>query len=373
MRFRAKSHDRVMSDFDTLSSRYGVNSFQMADNILDMQHLRTVIPALAQAGAPYEIFYEIKANLRREQVLSLAAAGVTKVQPGIESLHDDLLKLMAKGSTAAINIELMKHLREAGIDSGWYLLVGFPGEDDHWHAEVAAWLPLISHLQPPAGVVQVRYDRFSVYHQDPARYSLSLSPYPAYSSVYPSKPERLQDLAYFFRDANSAIDPPDAPGLAALKSAVKLWQRVFGQELRPVLCALDRGDVIEIFDTRPAAIARRTELGGLEAGVYRACQPPATRDALHRRFISPGAATEAEVDAAIAGLESKAILLNTHGKFIALAVPGDMPSIKGRDQPPGGWTRGTDLPFHIAVARARAHLLAVAPSQESIAVPALVD
>ena len=59
----------------------------MADNILDMNHFRSVLPALAQAGTPYELFYEIKANLRREQVATLAASGVTKVQPGIESLR----------------------------------------------------------------------------------------------------------------------------------------------------------------------------------------------------------------------------------------------------------------------------------------------
>lgn len=360
MRYRSKRHGRVLDEMEQLATRYGINNFQVADNILDMQHLRTVLPALARAGSPYELFYEIKANLRREQVATLAAAGVTKVQPGIEALHDGLLKLMAKGSTAAINISLLRHMREVGINSVWLMLVGFPGEQDAWHAEVASWLPLISHLQPPADVVRVRIDRFSVYHQDPARYGLDLRPFPSYQAVYPSTPERLADLAYFFRDENTADARTDAPGVASLRRAVAEWIRAFGKGLRPILCARDCGDTIEFIDTRPVAVARRFTLSGLEAQVYRACEPPVARRALRERLRTPGVVAEAAIDAALAALEAWGVLLHTSGRLVALAVPGDVPKLRGLHEESHGWTTGLDEPFDVALERARERMRTLA-------------
>jgi len=359
MGFRAKSPARVLAELDSLASRYGIRRFQVADNILDMHQLRTVMPALAEAGAPYEFFYEIKANLRREQVAALAQAGVTKVQPGIEALHDDLLKLMAKGNSTAINLQLLKHVREFGIHCVWLVLVGFPGEDDRWHEEVAAWLPLICHLQPPSAVVHVRYDRFSVYHQDPARYGLRLVPYPAYAAVYPSAPERLQDLAYFFCDADGPTYPADTPGIAALRRAIRVWQELFTGTLRPVLCVTDEGEGVEVFDTRPCASERRTVLTGLDAQVYRACEPPVSRTELRARCAGAGGVTAGDVDAAVARLASRKLVLEVHGRLVALGVPGDVPLLRGREEAPGGWVEGANLPLTVAVDRALAHLRAL--------------
>jgi hypothetical protein len=45
-------------------------------------------------------------------------------------------------------------------------------------------------------VVHVRYDRFSVYFNEPGKYGLDLRPFPAYAAVYP-----LQDL----------VEPVDYP------------------------------------------------------------------------------------------------------------------------------------------------------------------
>jgi ribosomal peptide maturation radical SAM protein 1 len=371
MRFRAKNTERVLQEFDALASRYEVDEFQVADNILDMHHLRTVMPALEQAGAPYKLFYEIKANLRREQVAALAAAGVTRVQPGIESLNDNLLKLMAKGSTAAINIELLKHTRQYGIGTVWLLLVSFPGEEDSWHHQVAAWIPLLHHLEPAAEVAHIRYDRFSVYHSNPAAHNLDLTPFPAYSRVYPTPPERLKNLAYFFRDRNSPI-LEETSGITAMRASLKQWNQVFDRNVRPVLCSDDKGDAIHIYDTRSIAPARRVTLMGLEAEAYRACDPAISRDALRKRLTAGGTVTEAEADAAIASLEARLIVLDTHSKLVALCIPGDIAQPKGLDQAPGGWVVGIEDPMPLAIARARERLRELQARIKSMA-PALVN
>jgi ribosomal peptide maturation radical SAM protein 1 len=371
MRFRAKSPERVLSEFETLSKRHDVTCFQMADNILDMHHLRTVIPALAEAGAPYDLFYEIKANLRREQVQALAAGGVVKVQPGVESLHDGLLKLMAKGSSASINIELLKHLREVGISCVWLFLADFPGETDDWHREVAEWLPLLHHLQPPSDVVPVRFDRFSVYHQEPEKHGLKLVPYPAYAAIYPSTPEKLLELAYFFRNGNAAHRPLDTPGIALLRVAVRNWYLSWCRDIPPVLCIDDDGETISIFDTRGVAVERRMKLTGLEAKAYRSCSPPMAREALRKQLCAAGAASAEEAETIIAGLIAKRIVLDTGSKLVSLAVPGDIPPMRGLDPAAGGWTIGFDRPFESAIDIARTRLKQLRqPAEEQAPEPA---
>jgi ribosomal peptide maturation radical SAM protein 1 len=341
MSYRAKSAGRARAELAELAGRHAVPRFQVADNILDMGHLRTLIPELAATGAPYQLFYEVKANLRREQVAALAAAGVIKIQPGIEALHDGLLRLMAKGNTAAINLQLLKYAREYGISCVWLLLAGFPGEDDRWHAEVAAWLPLIHHLQPPAAVVRVRYDRFSVYHQHPETYGLDLRPHPTYASVYPVSAAAMADLAYFFVDGEAPAAP--TPGIGALSGALDVWKTAFAGPVKPMLCLSDGGDAIEILDTRACAVARRATLVGLEAAVYRACDPAVAGPELRARLARDGSA--AAVDAALARLVERRLVLAVHGKYLALAIPGDVPVLHTREESPGGWLHVFDRPL----------------------------
>ena len=115
MKYRSKSPKRVLAELAELSGRYGIRSVQFVDNILDMSFFKTVLPQLAAADEGYALFYETKANLKREQVKMLTAAGVRWIQPGIESLDDNLLRLIGKGNSAAMNVQLLKWLSEFGI------------------------------------------------------------------------------------------------------------------------------------------------------------------------------------------------------------------------------------------------------------------
>src|SRR5205807_6919523 len=123
-----------------------------------------------------QLFYEIKANLSRKHVQALVSSCVTWVQPGIESLHSDALALMDKGVRAWQNIQLLKWARELGLRLSWSLLWGFPGERDDWYADVARFIPLLEHLQAPMGLARLRYDRYSVYHQQARQRGLVLLP-----------------------------------------------------------------------------------------------------------------------------------------------------------------------------------------------------
>ncbi|HYJ77994.1 MAG TPA: RiPP maturation radical SAM C-methyltransferase, partial [Longimicrobiaceae bacterium] len=164
MAYRSKAPERVLAEVRELERRHGISKFETVDNILDLAYFRTVLPELAGDGRPRRLFYEVKANLKRAQVQALAESGVTWIQPGIESLHSGVLRLMDKGVQGWQNVQLLRWAREFGVRMSWGMLWGFPGEEDHWYAQVACWIPLLEHLQAPSGLIRLRYDRYSVYH-----------------------------------------------------------------------------------------------------------------------------------------------------------------------------------------------------------------
>jgi magnesium-protoporphyrin IX monomethyl ester (oxidative) cyclase len=156
MTFRSKSPERVLAELHYLEERYGIRKFEVVDNILDMRYFKTLLPSLAAEGRKRAFFYEVKANLTRQQVEALVSAGITWVQPGIESLHTEVLRLMDKGIRGWQNVQLLKWSRELGMRLSWGLLCGFPGERDENYVQMAQWMPLLEHLPPPSGLYPLR-------------------------------------------------------------------------------------------------------------------------------------------------------------------------------------------------------------------------
>lgn len=325
MGYRSKSAERILQEFQALATRYRVRDFAVVDNIINMAHLKTVLPTLAALPESFNLFYETKANLRREQVRLLSQAGVNWIQPGIESMHDEVLKLMDKGTTALINVQLLKWCREFGIQVTWNMLMGFPGEQPDWYREMTAWLPLIAHLQPPTGSGMVRYDRFSPYHSNPEHYKIALTPCPTYAFVYPLSPEQLSNLAYFFEDQPGSIrrlerDQHEGP-LQAAREAIRTWKQRSRQSLPPVLNVEDDGSILRFLDTRPCAPSFRQSLDGALRETYLSCEEPRSR----RTLADPDSVEE---------LVRRKLVLELNGRYLALAVRGDLPSRNHRY--PGG-------------------------------------
>jgi ribosomal peptide maturation radical SAM protein 1 len=198
MAYRSKSADRVLMEIESLRAQ-GAGAVAVVDNILDMHYFRTVLPALAERGMPLDLFYEVKANLTREQIQLLARAGVRHIQPGIESLSDAVLGLMRKGTTALQNIQLLKWCAEYGVVPEWNFLYGFPGEDPAEYARMAELVDSIRHLPPPTGHGPLRLDRFSPYHEDPEGFGITdVRPFAPYKYLYQVDPDQLMQIAYYF-------------------------------------------------------------------------------------------------------------------------------------------------------------------------------
>src|ERR1700730_18959267 len=90
--------------------------------------------------------------------------GVRQLQPGIESLSDQVLRLMEKGVTSFQSIQLLRWCEEIGIECAWNLLAGFPRESPGEYARMAELIPFLIHLNPPCSCARLRLDRFSPFH-----------------------------------------------------------------------------------------------------------------------------------------------------------------------------------------------------------------
>ena len=382
MNFRSRSAEAAQTEFAAVADRYGVSHFLVADNIIDSRHLKTLLPLLENDPRDYRLFYETKSNLKREQIEQLQRAGVVWIQPGLESLHDSVLKLIDKGTTAAINVQTLKWSREKGMRLSWNILSGFPGEEDQWYAEMADWIPAIVHLQPPQAVIKFRYDRYSPYQLRPEEYNLSLVPNRRYSYVYPLGPEQLVDLAYFFedeRDLSGAVCLPEkvvgkremllrssgreyqeyyrflmasgtlrglrgleGPGRNRLIDLIGDWIQLFWRELPPICSVTDRDGMLRFFDTRPLAISQQWQCDGLARELYLACdsaRPPAKlAEELGRSWE--------ELEPVVAEFHRRRLLLPLSGRWLAVAVAGSTPAMPTAHAFPGGYFLSKPRPNH---------------------------
>jgi ribosomal peptide maturation radical SAM protein 1 len=329
MTFRSKSPDRAVEEIRHLHARHGNNRFNVADNILDVSYLRTVLPRLAEMDEDYYFFYQVKANLTREHIALMSDAGVRWLQPGIESLDDTFLRMVKKGTTAAINIHALRLSLEYGIRCLWNILFGIPGEKDEWYRDLVGILPLLYHLEPPAGFGPIRFDRFSPYFENARGYGLALRPFSSYEQVYPFSAPDLADLAYFFRrESGEGEAAEDAPQFGFRREAFRRfddWRRHFWGSsglVRPVLCAEDLGDHMMVEDTRPAAVAGRHRLDDLEYRVYQVLDRPLPREGIASALQKAGlpVAPAEEIGRAVTSLLERKLVIEVSGRCLALAV-----------------------------------------------------
>jgi ribosomal peptide maturation radical SAM protein 1 len=348
MGFRSKAPERVVAELNELSDRHGISDFEAVDNILDMGYYKSLLPMLAADGRQRRIFYEIKANVSRAHVEAMVQAGITWVQPGIESLHSDVLKLMDKGIQGWQNIQLLKWSRELGLRVSWSVLSGFPGEKDEWYEEMATWMPALEHLTPPAGTNIIRFDRYSIYFEQAQRHGLVLFPIGSMALIYPLGSADLNDLAYFFSTEPMAGPLRYAtireeviakrPGMRTAFDAARDW-RVDFHAAQPALTMEEHGDdVLEITDTRTRATAPLHVLTGLDRAVCLACDA-APRQGKLAEIIERDfglTASESQIADVVTRLRSDRLILAIDGRLIGLALKGPVPALPDIDDFPGG-------------------------------------
>jgi ribosomal peptide maturation radical SAM protein 1 len=203
MTFRRKPDDQIVTELVEKVTRHRVLDVVFNDNILSQDHLKTLMPRLATLGWDANIHFEVKANLRFDQLQLLSKAGVAHIQPGVESLNSHVLKIMDKGVTGWQNVRLLRDCRTLGIKAVWNYLYGFPGEEWEDYEAVLRQLPALVHLQPPLIACRIALERFSPYFENARLGIKSRGPAKVYRYIYDLPRCEVSDLVYLF-DAEPA-------------------------------------------------------------------------------------------------------------------------------------------------------------------------
>jgi ribosomal peptide maturation radical SAM protein 1 len=320
MAFRPKSGSRAVDELAALLSEYPAVHVEAVDNILDMSYLTSMGAELAHRRWDLSMFFEVKANLTREQLAVLRRAGIHRIQPGIESLSSHVLELMRKGSTMLINIRLLKWARYHGITPQWNVLHGFPGETDEDYAEQARLVPLLHHLQPPDGFGPLWLERFSPYYSDRSFPISDIRPRSSYRHIYPAELDHRK-IAYFFD--YEAAGTASAEAHRALGAEIGRWKEAWRADRVPSFVYQRLPGRLSLIDRRTAE-PRRAVLTGWRADAYEACGDTARSARRVHEAVGdegPGAPSLERVTAFLDQCCRSGVMVTEQGRYLALALP----------------------------------------------------
>jgi ribosomal peptide maturation radical SAM protein 1 len=320
MMFRSKPASRVAEEILDMAARYRVLDFVAVDDIIDLRHIRDLFPLLRASGADLTLFYETKANLTKDQLRAFSAAGVSAIQPGIESLSTPILRLMRKGVTGLQNLRLLKWCAEIGIMPAWNLLYGFPGEPPEEYERMRDLVPSLVHLEPPM-FMPVELERFSPYFDRPNEFGIEiLGPLPHYRFLYSIAPEKLSNLAYDFEYRYSDGRDP-LTYTKSLGEAVERWRELKGRAVGSLSYRRGPGFLL-VQDRRPGLESADYRFDGIEAKIYLACDAGATAAEIRRQFVAKGddSMDTVEIENYLEELVEARLMYREGKSFLSLAV-----------------------------------------------------
>jgi ribosomal peptide maturation radical SAM protein 1 len=228
---RKKSPGRVKEELSTLTKKYPSTMVLMADTILPHDYFKTLLPTLGESLGDANIYYQTKANLSFEQVVTLKKAGVNSIQAGIESLSTDLLKLMRKGVTSRQNIALLRFARSVTLQVSWAILYGFPGDCAEYYKSTLALIPLLHHLIPPVFFPMILM-RYSPFYEQLTSDSCSCRSLPVYEKIFPEHIDHDKIAIYCEGDFDTAVhSEPEL--INALRSEVDRWHARWANAAQP--------------------------------------------------------------------------------------------------------------------------------------------
>jgi ribosomal peptide maturation radical SAM protein 1 len=313
MAYRSKSEERAYNELRYLTERYG-NDIVNADAILDMRYFNSFLPRLASDGPNVSMYWQMKANMKPEQIEMLMLAGVRRIQPGIEALDNELLALMKKGCTVLQNIQVLKLAADHGLWVVWNLLYGFPGESAEAYQRSAHVMRAVRHLQPPSNIGRVFADRFSPYFQNPKSFGININPVSAYYFIYPFTGEQVFRLAYHFEMSSDQLNNAEVNA----RPIILEYDAWCGGHSASALYLREECDKIIVIDERWGWQSARHELSGPEAEICRLCWRITSMHEIERRL--KGSYGAEELHAAVDRLLQLGILLQDGSDCLALPL-----------------------------------------------------
>jgi ribosomal peptide maturation radical SAM protein 1 len=313
-----KSPDRALAELAYFAEKHPGTFIFLADLVVCEDYFNNLFPALAKRRLNATLFFGIRSTIGRERFRLLQEAGVTIVQPGIESLDTGVLRLMHKGTTLFDNLQCLKWGKEYGLNVEWNLLYGFPGESPDAYQRMTELIPLISHLEPPNEMTLIKVTPYSPLFENASESGLVIKPAPVYSYIYPLDGMALENLSWYF-----IYDYPTPQAIEEytrdLRSAVVEWRKAYPNN---TLTMEDNGEKLSIHDRRPVAVQETIELCGLQRLLYLACDQARSLTYL-KETVTDQIGMEIlpqEIEHLLQRMVENYLMLREGGRFLSLAI-----------------------------------------------------
>ncbi len=322
MGFRSKDIDRVMREIVTLSARYGVIKLTATDWIISRWHCDELFRRLKDLDLDLEIFYELRADMKKSQIKLMKEAGVVMVQPGIESFSTPLLQLMKKGTSAIRHVQFLRWCKEIGIDASYNLLCGFPDEQPEWYLEMAKLIPRLRHLQPPINnLTPIEMHRFAPLYEKRESFGVDLHVQrPDYSFNFPAGQVDPLKITYFFGFHCSRIAPTETY-MKVLQDAIEPWLGDRKAKDPPIYEYMIGAGFLRITDTRQGE-GRYVHLRDLHQDVALLCDSIQSRKSLAQDLSAryPREVVDGTLDGVIDELVASDILMSEGNQLLTLPI-----------------------------------------------------
>jgi radical SAM superfamily enzyme YgiQ (UPF0313 family) len=130
--FRPRSAERVAEEMGQIKARYAPDQIRIVDDVMGIQRkwVRAFRDAVVARDAviPFECLSRVDL-IDEELVRLLKEAGCFRIHFGAESGSQRVLDAMRKGTTVPQIRRAARLCRELGIETYFYMMVGYPGEE----------------------------------------------------------------------------------------------------------------------------------------------------------------------------------------------------------------------------------------------------
>jgi len=246
----SEAGDSTLGTPGASSASRRVSCFVACDNVAPPDYFKEVFPHL---DAPEGVFikYETRPNITAKEIQALCDAGIRCVQPGVEALSTESLKLMRKGVSAFSNLRFLKDCIHHNLFAEWNILLFSPGECEEVYQKYELDIPRLVHLQPPVDVFPIEFVRDSCYFEQAQKFGLELEPHESLFYIYPFDKETLEGLSFRFSDRNTDTEKTNT-WLERLGGMVREWRERWNVEpaQRPRLILWRDEHSAVIYDSR---------------------------------------------------------------------------------------------------------------------------
>lgn len=326
LNYRSKEAGRALADLRQLAERYQHNAFHCVDNIMDYTYFNDFLGEIESGRHDFSLFFEVKSNLKLDEALKLKRAGVKSIQPGIESLSTEVLKLMNKGVTAIQNIRTLKWCAWLDINVGWNLLYGFPSEPPEEYERMAILTKSLVHFDPP-NLSRLDVVRNSPYYDQREKHGIEITGNPdLYEVVFPLPPDKMEGLVTRYKYKYHDGRDPECY-VKHLRRTIRRWSKAHPAS-RNTLIYDDLGENLVITDKRPHLPPSLFKFDYLESCIYRACFDIVSIDQILKNpVVMDAGIVRRDVEDFCSNLIDAHLLYREKDQLLALALPRRRPYV----------------------------------------------